>query len=399
MTELAAATPATAPGPTPAPESLEAATRSLNAWIEVDLAALEANVDVLRRRVAPAELIAVVKANGYGAGAPGLSRALATMGVTRFAVAWTAEALELRRAGIREPIIVLGHSPEGDAVAAVGNDITLSCDSLALGRAVSRAATEHGIEARVHVHIDTGLHRDGVTPEEAVPLANALRALPHVAVEGLSTHMANADEPDDSFSSEQQERFASVRRTLDWIPYRHTANSATALRRPEFAYDGVRIGLALHGIAPENTPAAALRPILQLKARVARVVEVAPGEGASYGLTWRAERPSRLALIPVGYADGWRRALGNRGHVVIGGARCPMVGRVCMDQFLIDITNRHDIGVGSEAVLIGRQGSEEINVSEVAALLDTIPWEVLSGLQARLPRVYVRDGAVIDRDL
>ena len=183
--------------------------------------------------------------------------------------------------------------------------------------------------------MDTGLHRFGVTLEEAVALAEALRELPHLAVEGLTTHMANADEADDSFAESQHELFAEAVARLPWIPYRHTANSATALRRNAFRYNGVRTGLALHGVLPPNSPGPALSPVLSLRARLARVSNVAPGEGVSYGLTWRAERPSRVGLVPVGYADGWRRGLGNVGEVLLGGERCPMVGRVCMDQFLV----------------------------------------------------------------
>jgi alanine racemase len=381
--------------PLESPQPLATLTASLNAWVEIHLRALAENVALLREQVAPAELIAVVKANGYGAGGTGLVRALEDLGVRRFAVAWVPEALELRAGGARGAILVLGHALESDAAAAVAADITLSCDSLALGEAVSRAAVELGRTARLHIHVDTGLHRDGVTPAEAVPLANALRGRPGLQVEGLSTHMANADETDDSFSDEQQARFREVCRSLDWIPYRHTANSATALRRPEFRFDGVRVGLALHGIAPDNSPGRGLTPILQLKARVARVLDVAPGEGASYGLTWRAQRASRLALIPVGYADGWRRALSNRGEVLINGRRCRIAGRVCMDQFLADVSEAGDVASGDEAVLIGRQGDKEISAREIAETLGTIPWEVLSGLQARLPRVFQDGGNAV----
>jgi alanine racemase len=395
MTQLAAANPGAQPAPSPSP-TLDEVTRALNAWIEVDLDAVDANLALLAERVAPAEVIAVVKANAYGAGIEGVAPALEAAGVRRFAVAWVSEALSLRRY-VRSPILVLGHATEAEAEAAVREGITLSCDSLELGRAISRAAIALGKRARVHIHVDTGLHRDGVTPEEAVPLARALRGLPNVEVEGLSTHMANADEEDDSFSEVQQARFARVFAELEWIPYRHTANSATALRHPEFRFDGVRLGLALHGIAPENTPGAGLRPVLQLKARVARLVDVEAGEGTSYGLTWRAARASRLALVPVGYADGWRRALGNRGEVLIHGRRCPMVGRVCMDQFLVDITNVASVEVGDEVTLIGRQGREEITAAEVARLLETIPWEVLSALLTRIPRLFHRGGAVTGR--
>ena len=239
----------------PGATTLEDATAQLNAWIEVDLEALRSNVDTLRQRFGPeVELIAVVKANAYGAGAEGFVPALEAAGVRRFAVVWVAEALGLRKLGIRGDIMVLGHAFPADAQAAVEHDITLTVHSLELGRALSAAAVRLQKTARVHIKVDTGLHRFGVTLEEAVALADALRALPGIEVEGLTTHMANADEPDDSFADEQHERFAEAARRLPWIPYRHTANSATALRRQELRYHGVRIGLALHGLVPANSP-------------------------------------------------------------------------------------------------------------------------------------------------
>jgi alanine racemase len=207
--------------------------------------------------------------------------------------------------------------------------------------------------------------------------------------------MANADEADDSYSTRQRDRFDAVRRQLPWIPYAHAANSATALRRPDLRYSGVRIGLAMHGLLPDHTPDPGLRPTLSLKARLARVLDLAPGEGVAYGLTWRAGRPSRVALVPVGYADGWRRSLGNKGEVLLGGHRCPMVGRVMMDQFLVDVTEAGAVAEGDEAVLIGTQGPETITADDVARELGTISWEVLASLQARLPRIYHRGGAVV----
>jgi alanine racemase len=379
-----------------APNSLAEVTRARNAWVQVDLGALEHNVRALRAVIGPdVELIAVVKANAYGAGAAGVVPALEAAGVDRLAVVWVDEAVALRGLGVRLPIIVLGHSFPEDAAIAVQHDITVTVETVAQGMALSRAAAERGARATVHLHIDTGLHRDGLTPEEGIALAEALRRLPALQVEGLSTHMANADEADDSFSKRQQALFAATAERLSWVPYRHTANSATALRHPEARFQGVRVGLALHGIQPENTPAAGLRPILSVRARVARLVDVAAGEGASYGLTWRAAERSRLALIPVGYADGWRRSLGNNGSVLIGGRRCRMVGRVCMDQFLADVTGLPDVAVGDEAVLLGSQGCETITAEEVARLTGTIPWETFAALQARLPRIYHRDGVVV----
>jgi alanine racemase len=389
---------ASRPTATPAGPSLDAATASLNAWVEVDLDALDANVWALQRAAGPGvELIAVVKANAYGAGVRGLAPALEAAGVARFAVAWVAEGVELRRLGANVPVLVLGHSFPADAAAAIEHNLTLAVDTLSLGEALSAEAVRRGRVAKVHVHVDSGLHREGLAPAEAIELATALRQLPGIEVEGVSTHMANADEADDSFSDAQHAVYRDVLAALDWVPYRHTANSATLLRRPELRYHGVRAGLALHGIAPAHTPPLGLRPILSVHARLARVFDIAPGEGVSYGLTWRAGRPSRIGLVPVGYADGWRRSLGNAGAVLVGGRRCPVIGRVCMDQFLVDITDIPGIAMGTEAVLLGPQGSAAITADEVAAAAGTIPWDIIASLQARLPRIYHRGGVVVSQ--
>ncbi len=382
--------PATARG-TPLGE----ATASLNSWLEVDLDAVSGNVAALRAYIGPqVEIIAVVKANAYGAGVEGFVPALEGAGVERFAVVWPSEAFALRRLGVKAPIMALGHAFPADAGKAVEHDITLICHSRELGDALSAAAVARGSVARVHIKVDTGLHRFGVTLEEAVRLADYLRGLPGIDVEGLTTHMANADEGDDSFSDEQHAVFRKAVERMPWIRYRHTANSATALRRPGLRYEGVRIGLALHGVFPPNTTGPAIRPAVSLKARLARVADVGRDEGVSYGLTWRASRQTRVGLVPVGYADGWRRSLGNTGAVLVHGRRCPMVGRVCMDQFLCDVTDVPGAAEGDEAVLFGTQDTERIGVDEVADLANTISWDVMASLQARLPRIFHRGGIV-----
>jgi len=375
-------------------EALSEATANQNAWIEVDLAAAAANVRTLKERLGPVEVIAVVKANAYGAGAAVLAPALEAAGVDRFAVVWPHEGYMLRQAGVTRPVLVLGHAFPADATPAVRSGLTLTCHSLDLGKALSEAASWAGTTARVHVKVDTGLHRFGLAVDDAVALAEALRRLPNVQVEGLTTHMANADEADDSFAEHQHEVFRQAAARLPWIPYLHTANSATALRRDELRYSGVRVGLALHGELPAYTPVVGVVPILSLRARVARVSDVPAGEGVSYGLTWRAPRDSRVALIPVGYGDGWRRGLGNAGEVLIHGRRCPMVGRVCMDQFLVDVSGIPGVAEGDVATLIGADGPDRITATEVAERAGTIAWDVLASLQARLPRLYHRDGAV-----
>jgi len=375
--------------------SLAEATAELNGWLELDLEAVAHNVRALRDWIgAGVELIAVVKANAYGHGAAGIAPALEAAGVDRFAVVWPSEAVALRDCGISRPILVLGHAFPGDAAGCVARDITLTVHSLPLLEAVSNAAKDQGKTAKVHIKVDTGLHRFGVTLEKAAALAETAREMPAIEVEGLSTHMANADEPDDSFAAAQHQRFRAAVERLPWIPFRHIANSATALRRAELRYEGVRLGLSLHGVLPPNSPGPELRPVLSLKARLARVSDISPGEGVSYGLAWRAERPSRVALVPVGYADGWRRSLGNTGSVLVRGRRCPITGRVAMDQFVVDVTDIDGCAEGDEAVLIGEQGGERITADDVATLAETISWDILASLQARLPRLYHRGGVV-----
>lgn len=380
------------------PAPTDTVTRDLNAWIEVALDRLAGNVAAIRGVLGEGrEIIAIVKGNAYGHGAVEVARALIEAGVERLAVAYMPEAVALRQAGITAPLLVLEHAFPGDAAAAAELDIAATIHSRDLADAFSAAAVERGTRVGVQIKVDTGLRRFGVLPGEAVSLAEYCRSLPGLRVEGLFTHMANADDEDDSFSEIQHERFRAVAEALSWIPYRHAANSASALRREELRYNGVRVGLALHGLPPPNTPDPGLQPTLSLKARVARVVNVAEGEGVAYGLTWRAPRDSRLALVPVGYADGWRRALGNTGEVLIGGQRCPMRGRVMMDQFLADVSEIEGVREGDEVVLLGEQGELRITADEVAALESTISWEVLAALTGRLPRLYTRGGQVVAR--
>jgi alanine racemase len=384
------------PATEPAGASLSAATAARNAWVEIDLRALESNLALIREQLVPGTaVIAVVKANAYGHGAAEVARALERAGVEQFAVAWLDEALVLREARVTRPIIVLEHTYPAAAPAAVAAGVSSTVHSRELAFALSEAALAAGVTAGVQVKVDTGLHRFGVTADEAVALAEYCRGLPGLRVEALWTHMANADEADDSYSLEQLQRFRGVRERLPWIPFCHTANSATTLRRPELHFDGVRTGLSLYGLCPPNTPDPGLAPLLSLKARLARVHALAAGDAVSYGQTWRASRDSVVGLVPVGYADGWRRSLSNRGHALVAGQRCPIIGRVCMDQLLVDLTGLPaPVREGEEVVLLGRQGDECISAEEVADLTETITWEVVSALLPRIPRIYHRDSCV-----
>ena len=337
----------------------------------------------------------MVKANAYGHGIEVVGPALEAAGIERLAVIFLPEALPLREAGVTRPVLVLGHSFPEDAEVAVANDLTLTVDTPALADAVSETALRAGkAPMPVHIKVDSGMHRFGLMPSEVAALADHVRTLEGVTLEAIWTHLANADHEDDSFTTHQDAVVAEAVRLVGPVPMRHIANTATTIRHPEFRYEGVRTGIGIYGALPDHTPNPGLRPVLSMKARLARVFDVAPGEGVSYGLTWRAERPSRIALIPIGYADGYQRALSNRGQVLARGRRCPIVGRICMDHFLIDVTDVADAATGDEAVLIGEQGGEEITAAEVAAHIDTINYEVLAGLNRRLPRLAHREGIV-----
>ena len=385
--------PANTPAVTNTP--LADATKALNAWIEVDLDALANNARVLRETAGDATVIAVVKANAYGHGLEVVGPALEAAGIERFGVIFFPEALDLRAAGVTRPVVVLGHAFPEDAEAAVAQDITLTVDTEAFAGAVSEAALRAGkAPVPVHIKVDSGMHRFGLMPNEVAALAAHVRELEGVTLEALWTHLAMADHEDDSFTSQQAAVVEEAVALVGGVPMRHIANTATTIRHPEFHYEGVRTGLGLYGALPDYTPNPGLRPVLGMKARLARVFDVAPGEGVSYGLIWRAERPSRVGLVAVGYADGYNRGLSNRGQVLVRGRRCPVVGRVCMDHFLVDVTDVPGAAAGDETVLIGEQGGETITAGDVAAAIDTINYEVLAGLNRRLPRLAHRRGVV-----
>ena len=367
-------------------------------WAEIDLDALAFNTGRLAARAAPAGLYAVVKANAYGHGAVACARAALQAGATGLAVVCVDEAEELRQAGVTAPILVVGHTRPTDAERVVALGIMPTVGAAELGEALSAAAARCGATVALHLEVETGLNRHGLLPDECVALAERLRTLPGLTVRGLFTHFAAAEEGDQRFTRHQFEALRQVSERLPWIPERHCSASASVLLDHEMALDAVRAGLALYGYRPAPWVGTEedLRPVLALRARVARLLEVARGATVGYGRTWAATRPSRIALVMCGYADGYRRGLGNRAHVILRGRRAPVVGRVAMDMCMVDVTAVPEPAVGDVATLIGRDGAEEVSADELAALEDTISWEILSGLTARVPRLYLRGGQVVE---
>jgi len=272
-------------------------------------------------------------------------------------------------------------------------DVSTTLYSLDLATALSRAAADLGRPARVHVKVDTGMGRLGLWPDEVPSFVRATRALPGLTVEGLFTHFATADAADLSYTREQLAAFRGVvaaLRAQDLLPpLVHAANSAAALRVPESRLNMIRPGIAIMGLNPsaEAPLPSGFRAALSFKCALAQVKDLPPGAPVGYGCTWRAQRPSRIGVIPVGYADGFRRAPANWGEVLVRGRRAPLVGSVCMDQSMIDVTDVPDARAGDEVVLIGSQGEDAITADEVAARLGTISYEVVSAILARVPRI------------
>jgi alanine racemase len=369
-------------------------------WAEIDLDRLSANVRELTALAGRAKLLAVVKGNAYGHGAIAVARAALQAGAWGIGVVGLEEAEHLRRGGVEGPVLVVGHTPAEMAQRAVEMDARLVVGDLEVGEALSRAGRAAGRQARVHVKVETGLNRFGVLPDEAVVLAERLRELPNVIVEGLCSHLASVDEGDKEFTLRQYLAFRDAANLLPWIPLHHLSSTGAIIDVPEISMTMVRTGIGVYGYHPsdELNRRASLSPILSLRSRVARVQGIAAGESVGYGRSWRAERPSRIATVMAGYADGIRRSLSNRGLALVRGCRAPFVGRVAMDMIMLDVTDIPDAAAGDEVTLIGEQGGVAIDADEVAVLCDTISYEVLAGIMARVPRLYLRDGRIVARE-
>lgn len=366
-------------------------------WAEIDLDALAHNVRVLKRRAGSSRLAAVVKANAYGHGAVETARAALAAGADQLAVICTDEGEQLRRAGIEAPILVLGCSPKEDAARIVEHGLVPTINSRESALALADEAASRNARQPIHLKVDTGLSRYGLPPNELIALAESLRGIPSLHVEGLFTHFACADEAEKGYTVHQYRLFTEVADRLSWIPVRHVSNTATMLDMPEVGLDLCRPGIGIYGCypSPDVGRTVALRPVMSLHSRIARLTKLSPGESVSYGRTWRADRESTVALVMFGYGDGLPRALSNRGRVLVRGRRAPIVGRVCMDMSVVDVTDIPEAAVGDEVVLVGTQGGEEIPVDEVAEACGTINYEILSGITARVSRLYLRDGRVV----
>jgi len=374
-----------------------ASTRLRPVWAEVDLGAIRGNAATLASIAAPAALCAVVKANGYGHGSVEVAAAALEGGASSLGVALVEEGAELRQAGVAAPILVLSEPPH-DAMADVAAlrlipTVYTNAGVIAAAKAVADASDQAPMT--VHVKVDTGMHRVGASPADAVAVALAVEERTELRLGGLWTHFALADAPDDPFTAIQATRFREVAAELASLgvrpPLLHACNSAGCIAHPAAHYDMVRCGIALFGLAP--SPAlvgqADIRPALSLHARVSHVRSLAAGEGISYGLHYRLARPSVVATVPIGYADGvpWRLGAAG-GEVLIGGRRRPIAGSVTMDQIVVDCGDDAGVSPGDEVVLLGRQGDQSVDAWEWARRVDTIAYEIVCRIGPRVPRTY-----------
>ncbi len=361
-------------------------------WAEVDLARLRQNLEAIRQRVAPAKVMIIVKANAYGHGLAEVAKYLAPY-ADALGVAVLEEGILLRELGITAPIIVLG-GVWGDQIPAyLQYDLTLTASSVERLEQIDAAAAQLGCKARVHLKIDTGMERIGVHYYNAHTLQEAALRCKNVEVEGIYSHFANADSADLTHARLQLERFQEVLRFYERhglpMPVRHIANSAAILQLPESYLDMVRPGILLYGVYPSREVARTIevKPALSWKSRVVYFKVVLPGHPVSYGSTWQTDHPVRVVTVPVGYGDGYFRSMSNRAQVIIRGKRYSQIGRICMDQMMVNIEQDSAYN-GDEVILLGESGDERITAEDLAEWAGTIPYEILTNINTRVPRLY-----------
>ena len=381
----------------PTTEPTTALTPGANAEAAVDLAAIGHNVRVLREHAGSAQVMAVVKADGYGHGATQVARAALAAGAGEIGVATIEEALALRRDGITAPVLAWLHRPGTDFAPALQSDIQVALSSPRQLEDLLVAAKLTGVTADVTVKVDTGLSRNGVSPAEYPAMLTALsRAVADEAIRlrGIMSHLAHGDNPDNPVNDLQAGRLADMRNQARekgvHFEISHLSNSPAAMTRHDLAYDMVRTGIAVYGLSPiPERGDLELRPAMTLKAPIALVKSVSAGEGVSYGHTWVADRETTLALVPIGYADGVFRPLSGRMSVMINGRLRPNVGRICMDQFVVDLgPDAGDVSEGDEAILFGPGADGEPTAQDWADMLDTIHYEVVTSPRGRVVRSY-----------
>ena len=369
------------------------------AWTEIDLGRLRRNLQLIRRELpARTRLLAVVKDEAYGHGAPDTVRLAIEEGAWGFGLSTLEEAMALREAGVTAPLLLLGERQEAELEWCVAHDLTVCVNGAHTVRELAKIAADFEKTAPVHVKIHTGMSRYGVRWDEAAPLLELVAAQKSLALQGVMSHFAQSDEPDKTFANLQFARFQEVLRALAErnlsVPLRHICNSGGFLDLPHAHLDMVRTGLLLYGVMPSLTcrPLPGLEPVMSVKAKIAAIQTLKPGEVAGYGMRYTAVTPRRLAILPIGYGDGFPRVR-NEGGALLHGRHAPLVGGVAMDAIMVDITDIPQAQMWDEAVLMGRQGQAEITVRDIAKLKNSVTYDVLTNWRLRLRRKAVNGGA------
>ncbi len=363
-------------------------------YIEVDLRILAANYAAIKAQAAASKVMIILKANAYGHGLIRVATHMEQQGAAYFGVAYLEEAVMLRQAGIKTPILVLGGIVGNQIPHFLEYDVTITASSVEKLAAIEATARALGKRAKVHLKIDTGMERIGVHYYSAESLLEASLACQHTEIEAIFTHFATSDSADLAYTKLQLERFNAVcqfyrDRNLP-LPLRHVANSGAILQLPQAQFEMIRAGIVFYGVYPDNETARtfAVQPALSWKSKVVYFKVVQPDHPVSYGSTWVSERQTRLITLPVGYGDGYFRAMSNKAEVLVGGQRFPVVGRICMDQMMVDIGWESAYN-GDEVVLLGGQGEQRISAEELAEWAGTIPYEILTNINTRVPRIYL----------
>lgn len=374
------------------------------AWAEIDLDAIAYNTRNIKKLIGDKDLIAVVKANCYGHGVIDIIPTLLENGASRFAVAMISEALEIRDNKITAPVMILGFTPLYLGEELINNNIEQTVYDLDYAKELSKIALTLNKKAKIHIAIDTGMGRIGFLPnEKSIDNITEICSLEGIEVIGIFTHFSTSDEKDKEYSHDQFTKMLSVMDTLKKrgidIPLKHVANSGAIIDLPDTYLDAVRAGIILYGYYPSDEidkNNLALKPALTLKATITNVKTLEKDMYVSYGRTFKTSNETIVATIPVGYADGYLRKLAENGKVIIKGEFAPIIGRICMDQFMIDVTNIPDVKIGDEVILLGEKNGLKYNADDMAKKLDTINYEVTCMLKSRLPRVYIKDNHIIN---
>jgi len=367
----------------------------LPTYATINLTALAHNLSCIKRYLSPGcQVMAIIKANAYGHGVVETAQALARQGIERFAVASLDEGIALRQAGLSTSIVILGALFEEQTSDLVAHQLTPVVSDAHILPALAKATQSHPGPYPIHLKVETGMGRLGFSPEGLRSLLDNQLLRSPLQVEGLMTHLADADGKDSSVTERQLEAFEAVLEQIQQrgvtLPLVHTANSAAIVRFPSAHFSLVRPGIMLYGYhtLPDTVPAPDLRPVLSLRTTVVQLRTIPQGGTVSYNGTFVATRPTRIAVLPIGYADGYSRRLSHRGLVLIQGRRAPIVGLVCMDMVMVDVTDLAPVQIGDSVTLIGQQGEESIWADEVADWIGTIPYEILCGIGSRVPRIY-----------